>query len=393
VTRHAGLASAEVATDGMTRLFASPMTHLDVEQVDRRWIRVGGRWLVDFATGAYLGLDSSLTDEDVATARRWGLRNGWSRATGTTPPTLSLERELAASLGMDRVRLSTSAALLNQSAFHALQAAFPAAAFDQDAHLSLQQGLRAAYPVGCRRPFRHDDPAHLDDVLRTLPAGPKLVGIDGVYSMRGTVARIEDLLAVCRRHDAVLYIDDVHGFGVRGPRGLGAIESVPDADRDRVLLLGSFAKSASNPVAFLAYPHRLWQAVEGIPALNYSGPPSTLHVAACRRHLASFPALAPRRARLRSASERLHRACHAHRVETLSTPGSAILAVAVHDQGVESAVAELFALGLVCKVAVHPVVRRGDEVLRFTLTATHTDAQLDLLEQALMHVSPYLRRT
>jgi 7-keto-8-aminopelargonate synthetase-like enzyme len=93
----------------------------------------------------------------------------------------------------------------------------------------------------------------LEGMLAKLP-GPKLIAVDGVYSMKGTFAPVAALADLCARYDAVLFLDDVHGFGALGDGGCGLIESVPRALRQRVILLASFAKSASNPVAFVAYP-------------------------------------------------------------------------------------------------------------------------------------------
>jgi 7-keto-8-aminopelargonate synthetase-like enzyme len=133
--------------------------------------------------------------------------------------------------------------------------------------------------------------------------------------------------------------------------------------------------------------------VEGIPALNYSGPPSNLHAAVCLRHLAQWDDLAEHRRRIRYASQRLHAFCAHHQVMTRSPAGSPILAVAVHDDDADQAAAVIHAEGILCKPAIYPVVRRGDEVLRFTLTAAHTDAQLAHLERALRQACGLLRRT
>lgn len=379
---------------GLARVYTTPMIGIEVSAVNGRHVDTDTGTLVDFSTGAYLGLDLDIRTEDVDEARRWGLRNGWSRATGTTGLTAAFENELAAALQMDAVRLSTSAALINYSAFHAFAGAFPIAVFDQDAHITLKQGIFAAYPSARRHAFPNNDLAALERTLARLPAGtPKIVAIDGIYSMKGSEAPVLALVELCAAHDAVLYIDDVHGFGVRGPNGLGVIERIPVPLRKHVLLLGSFAKSASNPVAFLAYDEAHWVAIEAIPAVNYSGPPSNLHVAICRRHLAAFPALASRRERLQRASERLHTFCANEGIRTQSSTGSPIVAVGVHDSCMEEVADHLHAVGILCKVAVFPVVRRGDEVMRFTLTAAHTDADLKRLEQALLPIIPMLQRT
>ncbi|MCB9692042.1 MAG: pyridoxal phosphate-dependent aminotransferase family protein [Alphaproteobacteria bacterium] len=378
---------------GLARLRAMPMADVVVDAVEGRELHVGPHVLVDFATGAYLGLDRDLRDEDVAEARRWGLRNGWSRATGSTGLTRALEQELAAALGMDAVRLSTSAALLNASAFHGLRTTRPVAIYDQDVHISVAQGIRAAYPSRDRHVFPHADLRALERLLTRLPEGPKVIAVDGIYSMRGSRAPLVELVELARAHDALLFVDDVHGFGITGPNGLGSIESVPPELRGSCALLGSFAKAASNPVAFLAYPHAEWAGVESAPALVYSGPPSNLHVAVCRRHLAAFPRYASRRERVRRASLRLHATLADRHVHTASEPGSPVVAVGVQDASAEAVVDHLYAAGILCKAALYPVVRRGDEVLRFTVTAAHTDAHILRLEEALLPVTPLLRRT
>jgi 8-amino-7-oxononanoate synthase len=287
--------------------------------------------------------------------------------------------------------LSTSAALINYSAFHALKMAFPIALYDEDAHITLKQGVLAAYGPGERHGFRNNDLASLERTLERLPAGPKLIVVDGVYSMKGTEAPVAAMMELCKRHEGTVFIDDVHGFGTRGPNGLGVIERITPEDRRYVLLLASFAKSASNPVAFLAYPKHLWAAVESIPALNYSGPPSNLHIAVCARHLAAFPAYATKRERLFAASRRVHAFCDALGVRTLSDTGSPIVSIGLKDDYMERAVEAFSDAGVLCKVAVFPVVRRGDEVLRCTLTAAHTDAQLDALEEAIEEIVCFLQ--
>lgn len=380
------------ALSGLKRILESGMCAQRVTHIEgRRLVLADGTDRVDFATGAYLALDGDLQDQDVALARTWGLRNGWSRATGTTTLSERLERTLAERLGMGAVRLSTSAALLNHSAPHALQRFFANALFDAECHVTLKQGLLAAYAPGRRFAFRHQDLADLEARLNRLE-GPTLVAVDGVYSMRGTTAPLRELIAVCRRHGAVLFVDDVHGFGVVGDRGLGSLDGLDGEERDHVLLLGSFAKSASNPVAFLAYPKRIWAAAESTPALNYSGPPSNLHVAVCLRHLEQWDDLAVRRERIRRSSERLHRFCAAVGLSTFSPAGSPLLVVRVEDAFVDRAARALVETGILCKVAVHPVVRPGDEALRFCVTAGHTDADLDQLEDALLALTAFSAR-
>ena len=377
--------------DGLLRLHNSPFNQLHITALSGRTMHLDDHEVVDFATSAYLGLDVDVQSQDVQQARDFGLRNGWSRATGSTALSAGLEQDLAAALQMDQVRLASSAALINYSAFYAFQRVFPIAIYDQDAHITLKQGLNAAYTSETRHAFRNNDLTGLQRLLARLPSEtPKLIAVDGIYSMKGTAAPVFQLVELCKRYNATLFIDDVHGFGVHGPQGLGSIEAIKAEDREHIVLLGSFAKSCSNPVAFIAYAQRNWLAVEAIEGLNYSGPPSNLHIAICRRHLANFPSFDVRRRRLQALSERLHAFCMQRGYGTLSKPGSPILAVRVLDEGMETAVQALYEAGIIAKVAIYPVVQRGDEVLRFTLTAAHTHAHCLRLEDALDGVAPLL---
>lgn len=378
--------------EGMLRIHRCPMSNVRVDAMDGRELTLrDGTRLLDFATGAYLGLDADIRDEDVQQARQYGLRNGWSLATGSSALTERFQSQLAAALGMDGVVLSTSAALINQSAFMALRRVFPTTLYDEDVHVTLKQGIVAGYPAGARKAFRHGDLAHLEASLKGSP-GPALVVVDGVYSMRGVEAPVADLVELCVRYGATLFIDDVHGFGVCGPGGLGVIERVDPALRHHVLLVAGFAKSASNPVAFLAFPAHLRMTVCSIPALNYSGPPSNLHVAICARHLAAFDAYADRRLRVVRASRRMHASCRDLGLRVLSDPGSPLLAVAIDDADMERVTVLLREAGILCKVAIFPVARHGEEALRFSLTASHTEAQLDQLEAALRGIASGVRR-
>jgi 7-keto-8-aminopelargonate synthetase-like enzyme len=372
---------------GMLRIRCSPMSGVVVaRQQGRDLVLEDGSPRVDFATGAYLGLEADVGEGDLALAREFGLRDGWSMATGHSALTRSFQAQLAAALGMDGIVLSTSAALINHSVFGSLRPAFRSVLYDEDVHVTCKSGVVAAYPTGTRWGFRHGDLDQLAALLAAHP-GPALVVVDGLYSMRGVEAPVAAMVALCARYDATLYVDDVHGFGVCGRDGYGVIERLNLEQRQKVILVGSFAKAASNPVAFLAFPEALRWLVASMPALNYSGPPSNLHVAVCARHLQAFPAYADRRARVASFSRRLHATCEALGLETLSVAGSPLLLVALRDEGMEEATALLADAGLLCKVAIFPVVRRGEEALRFSITASHTEEHVVRLEAALRRLS------
>src|SRR5204863_5832452 len=117
---------------------------------------------------------------------------------------------------------------------------------DSHAHNSIQDAAKIARSNGTRLlGFAQADPADLERVLKAArPYRLALVAIDGVYSMSGVVPPLAELDAVCRRHDAVLYIDDAHGTGVTGTRGRGTVLDAIGR-YDNAFVVGSLSKGFS----------------------------------------------------------------------------------------------------------------------------------------------------
>src|SRR5439155_19881193 len=98
---------------------------------------------------------------------------------------------------------------------------------DEHAHISMQEWPKIAQANGVRvEPFSHCDPADLERVLiSSEPYRVAVVAIDGVYSMSGALPPLAELNAVCKRHNAVLYVDDAHGTAVLGEKGRGTVRA------------------------------------------------------------------------------------------------------------------------------------------------------------------------
>ena len=134
------------------------------------------------------------------------------------------------------------------------------------------------------RRFRFEDPDHLDELLRAEPDRTRLVCMDGVNSMTGNAPDLAAFAEVARRHGALLYVDDAHGFGVIGERSRGRAHA-PTALRgnsivrhagesyDDVVLVGGFSKAYSSLLAFIACPTEVKHLLKvAAPPYLYSGP-------------------------------------------------------------------------------------------------------------------------
>ncbi|MDQ4068293.1 MAG: aminotransferase class I/II-fold pyridoxal phosphate-dependent enzyme [Actinomycetota bacterium] len=155
---------------------------------------------------------------------------------------------------------------------------------DGRAHKTIYDGTRIATSNGARvQRYRHDDLDHLEELLEAAPGGSRVIWMDGVDSMTGNAPNLPAFAALAREHDALLYVDDAHGFGVIGERApeepcnwgsLGnSIVRHFDESYDNVVLVGGFSKALFLLLSFLALPTRLKNVLEiAAPPYLYSGP-------------------------------------------------------------------------------------------------------------------------
>ena len=200
-----------------------PMMDAVIQEIDGRAIRVGEQWLADFASCNYLGfdLDREIIDAVPAYLDAWGTHPSWSRLLGSPVLYEQIEERLTALLGSPDSLVLPTITHIHMSVIPVL-AASGTIFLDARSHKTIYDGCQMAKARGARvERFRFEDPQHLDELLRAARSGAKLVCMDGVNSMTGNAPDLRAFAAVAREHDALLYVDDAHGFGVIGERGAG----------------------------------------------------------------------------------------------------------------------------------------------------------------------------
>jgi 8-amino-7-oxononanoate synthase len=372
----------------------NPMLDAVIDEVDGRRIRVGDRWLIDFASCNYLGLD---LDREViegipAYLDRWGTHPGWSRMLGSPVLYEQIEEELRGLLGVEDV-------LLLPTLTHIHAAVIPVLAnggtvlLDARAHKTIHDGavIARAHGAGLQR-FSHDDPEALERLLRQRPKPPLLVCLDGMNSMTGNPPRLAELLALARAHDATLYVDDAHGFGVVGERGRS--ETSPYGRRgngivrhlgqsyDQLVLTGGFSKAYSSLLAFIACPTPMKRLLKiAAPPYLYSGPSP---VASLASTLLGLQVNAGRgdelRAMLYGKTRRVLDHLEKLGAFTLNRSGFPIIEVPLAEADELDQVGRLlFERGIYATLAFYPGVPRHEVGFRLQLTAAHTGDQVDEL--------------
>lgn len=255
-------------------------------------------------------------------------------------------------------------------------------------HASLIDGARLAKARVER--YAHCDVAALDAQLAACDAPVKLIVSDAVFSMDGHVAPVAGLLALAERHDAWLVIDDAHGFGVLGATGRGVLEAM-GLRSERLVLVGTLGKAAGVSGAFVA-AHRTvidYLVQRARPYIfTTAAPPAVAHALLASLTLIEGEEGAQRRERLRERIAQLRRGVKA----VLPADGSAWLAdsptaiqpLIVGDNARAMRVmAQLDAHGLRVGAIRPPTVPAGTARLRIALSASHSEADVARLVDAL----------
>ena len=347
---------------------------------------VDGAERIAFCGNDYLGLSDhpAVIEACITALRRWGVGSGASHlVSGHTAEHHALEQELATLTGRPRAVLFSTGYMANLAVVRALAGRRDLVLEDRLNHASL---IDAGLASGARfRRYPHADVAALEARLAASAAAPrKLVVTDGVFSMDGDVAPLAALAAACTRHGAMLHVDEAHGFGVLGPRGLGSVEAAGLGAEAVPSLMCTFGKALGTFGAFVAGPETLIETlVQTAREHVYTTAVPPALAAATRAALAVARDEPWRRERvLRLAAEfRAGAETLGLRLAASSTP---IQPVIVGDERAAlAASAALHDAGFFVPAIRPPTVPAGSSRLRFTFSAAHHDLDLERLLAAL----------
>ena len=215
-------------------------------------VRFGSREYINFATNDYLGLANH--PYLIATAKKalddYGYGSGASRLlSGGSNLHKELEDKVAKFKG-------TEFALVFNSGYSANTGIIPAIT-DKDDVIFSDELNHASIIDGCRLSkaktliYRHKDVSHLDDLIRKEDAKNKIVITDTVFSMDGDIAPLSEICDICKKNNAILYIDDAHGTGVLG-NGRGALSHFNIKPEPWIIQAGTFSKAFGSFGAFVA---------------------------------------------------------------------------------------------------------------------------------------------
>jgi 8-amino-7-oxononanoate synthase len=380
---------------------SNPMTDAVIDEIDGRMIRIGDRWLADFASCNYLGFD---LDREIIAAipeylERWGTHPSWSRMLGSPVLYTEIEERLTTLLGCEDTLVFPTITLIHLSVIPVL-AGDGTIFVDNRAHKTIYDGCQLASARGATiKRFRFEDPDDLEEHLRRDHSSTRLICMDGVNSMTGNAPDIREFARLARRYDALLYVDDAHGFGVIGerpsdssPYGLRGNSVIRYCDEvyDGIILVGGFSKSYSSLAAFIACPTELKELLKtAAPPYLYSGPSPTASLATV---IAGFDVNEARgdaiRADLWQKTDRVLQTLDSLGIHTPNRSGFPIIEVPLaRHEDIDAAGRFLFDHGIYVTLAAYPLVPKSEVGFRIQVTAANSEAEIDQLVEVISQLS------
>lgn len=339
-----------------------------------------GHSVLLFGTNNYLGLtfDPACIEASVKALRSSGTGTTGSRvANGTYADHASLERQIAAFYGKSNAMVFTTGYQANLGLISTLAGRDDYLLIDADSHASIYDACKLGTAQVIR--FRHNDAEDLARRLRRLDGRPgnRIVVTEGIYSMLGDTAPLREIAAVKRELGAYLIVDEAHSLGVLGERGRGLCEAA-DVEADVDFVVGTFSKSLGAIGGF---------AVSDLPGFDVlrvacrsymftaSLPPAVIaSVMAALSRLETGKSLS---ARVRSNGRRLYDGLVKAGFE-VGPEANPIVAIKMPDPETAGLFwNRLVDEGIYLNLAVPPTTPMSLSLLRSSVSAAHTEAQID----------------
>jgi 8-amino-7-oxononanoate synthase len=358
-----------------------------------RVLQIAGRPLVDFSSNDYLGLarHPGVAAAMAASAEHSGAGSGASHLiTGHGIEHARLEEELADFTGRERALLFSTGYMANLAVVTSLVDRDEWVLLDRLSHASL---VDASLLSGARfSRYPHADAAAAERSLAKASAKAAVVATDGVFSMDGDIAPLAALASASTAHRAWLVVDDAHGLGVVGENGRGCLEFLDLSAEEVPVLVGTLGKAFGSFGAFVAGQADLIELLiqKARPYIYTTALPQPV-AAATRASLRIAQRETWRRQRVMALTTRFRLAA-AQLAIPLGPSTTPIQPVMLGSSGAALlAQHELMEAGFWVVAIRQPTVPRGSARLRVTLSAAHTEAQVDALLEALARVCARVR--
>lgn len=391
---------------GLIRQMFDRMRQYNVtaKEIHGRKIKVADdHWVIDFASCNYLGLD---LDEDMYLTisdeiRKWGVHPSWCRLVASPDIYNQLEEKISNLIGTESCVIFPTVTLISIGVIPAIVGKSGVMFLDKSGHETMYEGCKIARDNGAiLESFKQNDFDTLEESLKKHKDNPrKLILVDGVYSMTGDYADVPRLVELAKKYGALLYIDDAHGFGVVGEnpseeypyghRGNGIVRYY-GLNYDNIIYVGGCSKAYSSLAAFVGCSKEMETFIEAFATpYDLSGPCPIASLATM------LQGLNINEKRGEFYREKLYKLTH-KAIEGLRNLGFTVInntefpIISVHigntNRLIETANKMFDEDGILVTVSPYPMMKKGEEVQRITMTAANTEDEVDTLIKAFSKI-------
>lgn len=375
--------------------------NLPVTAWEGRVFTSSGKKYIDFSNTNYLGFDFNpyVSWKGSEFNERWSNIAGWSRMEVDPDIYQNLERRLGAMFGGSKMHLSSTITMMGFSIIPTIAQKGMIFA-DKKLHTVVWEACRLARDHGAQiERFEHQDMADLERLLiehRNIT--PKMIAVDGVYSISTELAPITELQRLCEKYDAWLYVDDAHGFGILGhsptqtnPYGIGGSGIINHfgGNYDRTFYVSSFGKAYCTATSFATIPILFKENLRAHSMSYLFSSPVSPHTIGTVEAVLDLNETRGEEARagIRSNVRYLLSGLQSLGLKTFNNIEQPVIFLEVGSFPRLTAVAEkLWGSGVVAGLRAYPVVPADKCGLRFALSPLHTKQQLDHVLNVLSDV-------
>ncbi len=338
-----------------------------------------GSSVLMFGSNSYLGLsdDPRLKEAAIAAIKKYGTSCSGSRfLNGTLDIHEELEEKLARFVGKDAAVTYSTGFQVNLGVVSSLGFRGGFTFLDSLDHACIIDGSRLGFAEV--RKFAHNDMDALEAKLKLVPLeAPKLIVVDGVYSMEGDIANLPKIVELCEKYNACVMVDDAHGLGVIGENGSGTASHFGLTDKTD-LIMGTFSKSFGSLGGFIAGDFEIINYLKhNSRSLIFSASMTPASVAAASKALDIMIEEPERREHLWDITRHAQKAFKERGFDTGHTQ-SPIIPLFVRDTMKAMAIVRMaYESGVFITPVIAPAVPENDVLIRFALMATHSKEQVD----------------
>lgn len=351
-------------------------------------VLMNGRKVLMFGSNSYLGLTNhpKIIEAGIAALKKYGSGCAGSPfLNGTLDIHIELEEKLAAYVGKEK-------AIVYSTGFHSNIGVIPTIIgrgdhliLDELDHASIIEARRISYAKNYK--FKHNDMASLEGVLSKIPYDDvKMIAVDGVYSMEGDIANLPEIVKLAEKYNADVYVDEAHSLGVFGQGGQGICNHF-GLTNDVDLIMGTFSKSLAAIGGFIATD------AETINYLRHNSRPyifsASISPSATASVLAALDVIKEEPERIEHLWSVTNYTLNAFRSLgfEIGHTQSPIIPLYIRDTEKTFLITkELYDDGIFVNPVIPPACSPDATLIRFSLMATHTTAQVDIAIDKLTKV-------